>query len=337
MLTNSPASPAGEASDLQLQQGESSNLAADHTSSVPASSPLPTHLRAWQWALAPLLAFLAYATVLRVGFLQDDFIWLRDAPGFGFQDLLPEADLNRWYFYRPVSNLLTWKVGWLAWGLNPFPYHLIGLLLHAVAALALGLWLAEATGAARLGWLGGTLFGVFPLHMEAVGWLSAQWDVWAACFALTSLWLFTAWWRRANGGRLYALALLLYFLAVFSKENVLAFLPIFALSAWLVAERFNLAAWRRLLFAMLPFGAVLALNLGLRYMAWGRIGGYPNVPTDASNFFWNKFVTLGQLLLSPVSPELLGAGAGQVVARFLPWGCWRDWYSMATGSAACSS
>src|SRR5438874_4497444 len=138
--------------------------------------------RAWGWAAVPALAVVAYAPVLGIGFLSDDFALL----GQGTRDVTPDLLLPVSYalFYRPVGTLLIWSVGWRAWGLNPLPYHAEGLLVHAAAALALALWLAEVTSRRGLGWLAGALFAVFPLHTEAVGWLAAQWYALAAMFGM---------------------------------------------------------------------------------------------------------------------------------------------------------
>src|SRR5947208_2836998 len=142
--------------------------------------------RRWYWALLPLLALVAYATVLRVGFLSDDltFAYRAASGGVDLRLLLPDRSSD---FYRAVGELLTWRLGWLLFGYNPLPYHMIGLALHVCASLMLGLWLAEVTGRRSLGWLAGALFAVFPLHLEAVGWVAAQWDEWAALFGLLSL------------------------------------------------------------------------------------------------------------------------------------------------------
>src|SRR3712207_6273716 len=137
--------------------------------------PSSLTFRTWHWALIPLLAVLAYASVLCIGFLSDDNILLSMArsEGVTLQGLLPDPV---WPGYRPVGALLTWRLGWLLWGPNPVPYHLVGLLVHASTSLVLGLWLSELTTRRALGWLAGALFAVFPLHLEAVGWLAAQWD-----------------------------------------------------------------------------------------------------------------------------------------------------------------
>lgn len=82
------------------------------------------------WLAIPLLALAAYLTALGVGFLSDDFVILSSvrSSGVDFNAFVPDPT---WPFYRPVSTMLIWELGWQVWGFNPLPYHLIGLLLHA--------------------------------------------------------------------------------------------------------------------------------------------------------------------------------------------------------------
>jgi hypothetical protein len=264
----------------------------------------------WHWALVPMLAIIAYATVLRIGFLGDDIVLLAQAPGRGMDTLLPSPDS---VFYRPVGMLFTWQLGWGLWGFNPLPFHIAGLMMHAAASLALGLWLAEATLKRSLGWLAGALFAVFPLHVEAVGWIAAQWDLLAVMFGLLGLWLFTIWWRRGTRMWVYALSVLCYGLGLFSKESLLTFLPVFALSAWVASPRFAKREWQRVSLALLPYAALLLLNVGMRYAVWGRIGGYPNLRTDPENLLWHGFAGHLRALVSPINGSILGEATAWVV------------------------
>lgn len=272
-----------------------------------------SHFRRWYWALVPLLALVAYVTALRIGFLQDDFGLLVQAQAqkLNLQALLPNAPGSTGMYYRPVATLLTWKLGWTLWGFNPLPYHLMGLLVHAASCLTLALWLVQIGSRRVTGWLVGALFAVFPLNVEAVGWLSAQWDVWAVLFWLLSLCSFSLWWlgRRL---RFYLLAILFYILGVFSKESLLAFLPMLAVSAWLITPRFDRQAWRRLGLSLLPFCCVLALNVGLRFLTWGNLGGYASASTDYMGFSWDWLLTHLRPLVSPINPTVFGRATEQV-------------------------
>ena len=243
--------------------------------------------------------------------------------------LLPDPN---WMFYRPISTVLTWGLGWRLWGDNPFPYHLIGLLLHAGVALTLGLWLAAVSRRPRLGRLAGALFAVFPLHTEAVGWLAAQWDLWAALFGLAALWLFTRWWSGAARAAIYPAALLCWSLAVFSKESAIPLIPLFALSAWAASPPLRARDWRRLGVALAPFALVVGVNIGIRVATWGTLGGYA-APATEQTLFWDQVLNYAHLLLAPLNALVFGdlvvqiVGAGMTVLLLLAL----IWYARRAG------
>ncbi len=277
------------------------------TGMTPTASNAFFPFRTWYWLLVPALAIVAYATVLRVGFLADDFILLESARvrGIDFHLFLP----NDWdLFYRPVGLVLTWIAGWHAWGFNPLPYHLQGLLLHAVTSLVLALWVSNVSSRTWLGWLSGALFAVFPAHLEAVGWVASQWDIQATLFGLLSVWLFTLWWKGSPGMRRYLLlgAVLCYALGLFAKESLFTFVPVIGLAAWIAKRPTAPREWRALGLALLPFGLVIALNIAIRYATWGRMGGYPGLRTEYSTFFWDGLLNQVHVLLSPINPAVLG-------------------------------
>jgi hypothetical protein len=289
--------------------------------------PAPYSFQRWHWLLIPLLAFIAYAPALVVGFHSDDWQLLDRAMVAGIDPgtFLPNP---YWPSYRPVGALITWQIGWQLFGANPLPYHLLSLLLHAATALALGLWAATVTRREWLGWLAGAIFAVFPLHLEALAWTAAQWDIWAALFGTLSLWTFALWWSRQSAERhptltpqssalspriaLYLLSVFLFTLGLFSKESLLTFLPMLAISAWLVKSPARGRDWLRLGLWLLPFVGVLLLNVGIRFAVLGRLGGYVETRADIGNFLWTNFAAHIRLLLSPLAELTLGGIASQV-------------------------
>lgn len=297
--------------------------ASDDTDSEPrpSSAALPDPadafrgggFRAWYWLLVPALAVLAYGSVLGVGLLSDDYpqLYTGRQTGIDLGTFLPGTQIG---FYRPVGVLLIWQLGWQLWGYNPFGYHLVQLLAHAGSSLLLGLWLAMITGRRALGLLAGALFAVIPLHLEAVAFVGAQFDSFAVLFGLASLLCFTLWWRSgARGWALYLLSLLLYGLAVFTKESMFTFALVLGAAAWFVAPHRGRRTWLKLGYSLLPFFALVALDLELRWTAWGVLGGYGSMRTDYGEFIWNNSAAFVRFLLAPLNPAVFGNVWVQVV------------------------
>jgi hypothetical protein len=183
----------------------------------------------------------------------------------------------------------------------------------------LGLWLAEATSNRLLGWMASAFLAVFPLNLEAVGWVAAQWDLWAALFGFTSLWLYTKWWRAGRSAGLYTLSLLTYFLGVFSKESLLTFLPIFPLSIWLLQNEVRALPWQRLCVSLLPFAAILLVNFGLRF-AYNVPMAYASARSDYGDFFFDSLVVLVTMLIAPINAVYVGKVTQQIVGALVTSG-----------------
>lgn len=268
------------------------------------------------WWLVPALAVTAYAPVLALWFALDDFILLDYNKFLRWPSALFQFGAGS-LFYRPLSITLIWNAGEALFGANALPYHLISLGLHALAALLLGRAVTVIADDGRVGWLAGGLFAVYPLNTEAVGWLAAQWDLWAAVCGLAALWGFAQGWRN-HDSRAYGLGLGAMVLAVGMKESILL-LPVLLPLAAVVAtctcttgERPQdrqgwMALGRRAVTWSLPYAVPTLAFVALRVSAGGRVGGYPGQRTDYPAFFWDSLTAAGQELVMPLNRSVFAA------------------------------
>ena len=203
------------------------------------------------------LALLAYLPALRAKYVWDDWALthngLLDSGGGLLTIWLSPGSIPNEQHYWPM----TYTVFWIAkrlWGLNPFGYHLLNVLLHTVnSCLVMGV--VRRLGMTRGAWLAGAVFALHPVHVESVAWVIELKDVLSAFFYLSAFALLA----RPDGmvskrGHIAAYwgAVALYALAMLSKSVAVTLPVALLIVAWWKDGR----PGRRMLLHMLPFVAV---------------------------------------------------------------------------------
>jgi protein O-mannosyl-transferase len=121
--------------------------------------------------------------------------------------------------YRPVTTVsfaLNW---WMAAG-SPVPFHVTNVLLHGAVTGLVVLLLAGLGAAGSLAFLGGVVFAVHPVHVEAVANIVGRSELLMAFFTLSALLVFLqSEWKAAVR---ITLVCGLYALALASKESGVA-------------------------------------------------------------------------------------------------------------------
>jgi len=161
--------------------------------------------------------------------------------------------------YYPLVHSVFW-VEYQLWGLSPFGYHLVTILLHTLSALLLVRILRklEVPGA----WLAGALFALHPVQVESVAWISELKNTLSGVFCLGATLVYFRF-DRQRRWTLWATALGLFALGLMSK-SVIATLPA-ALLVILWWKRGKLS-WKEDVLPLAPF-FVLSLLFGF-FTAW---------------------------------------------------------------------
>ena len=129
--------------------------------------------------------------------------------------------------YRPVRTF-TYALNFAVGGVNPFGYHLVNLILHAVNSILIFLLLRSILGRLDASFLGAMFFAVHPVQTASVAYVSGRKDLLAVFFLLLAS-LFYVEWRRRRGWRRVVFTGLALFLAVLSKEVAVVFPALFVL------------------------------------------------------------------------------------------------------------
>jgi tetratricopeptide (TPR) repeat protein len=243
-----------------------------------------------RWAcLAPvalaLVTAVAFAPALRNGFVDwDDSRNLISNPhwrGLAPARLAWIATASHGGHYMPVT-WLTYAVDYTLWGLEPAGYHLTSILFHAAAVVLcyavarrlLRRALAPPRGAERAGAAAAALlFGLHPLRVESVAWVTERRDVVAGVFFLAAVLFHLRGVERGSGrgGGARVASIAAHAAALLSKSitlttpAVLLLLDVYPLRRipadprrWLAREH------RPVLLEKLPY---LALSLGVAVLA----------------------------------------------------------------------
>lgn len=99
--------------------------------------------------------------------------------------------------YQPLT-MLSYMLEYKLFGLNPFGYHFVNLMLHLLSTLFVFLIIQTLLSLPSEGVKGGPLvalvtallFGIHPLHVESVAWVSERKDVLYGFFFLWALYLY---------------------------------------------------------------------------------------------------------------------------------------------------
>jgi protein O-mannosyl-transferase len=213
------------------------------------------------WGRAALLVALTmavYANSLENGFHYDDTHSIVNNPSLRHLNNIPvyfadpstfsrEKDMG---MYRPLLQS-TFALNYALGGYRPWGYRLGNMLLHGLAAAVLFLLLLRLSG--RLDWSGwaALLWGVHPIHTQAVNYISSRSEIAAALGVLSALCL-------AYNYRRYAWAAAAYGAALLCKSAAVALLPLLVGAEW---ARGQARWWLRLW----PFAALSALYGWLIY------------------------------------------------------------------------
>ena len=225
------------------------------------------------------LALLAAVIVAYLPALEAGFIWNDDTYVTENATLDGLSGLGR-IWSDPTANEqyypLVFTIYWIEkrfWGLHPFGYHLVNILVHAGAALLLWRFLR------RLGlpgaWIAAATFALHPLCVESVAWVTELKNTLSLLLVLAAAhtWL---WWREAvdersalppskakrkpapgrpagrRPGLLWAVALALFTLALQAKTTASVLPAVLLVIVWWQRGRLRWSDVR----PMLPFFAV---------------------------------------------------------------------------------
>lgn len=291
-------------------------------------------------SLVVLLTVIAYWPVMFNFFLGDDFVhltWLKEA--VKHPELIWRNFHSSWLdgtttrFYRPLISVFM-VTDYLGWGINALGFHITNLLFHITATVGLfftARFLLQDSRAGQssktsLAWLypfgASLIFGLYPLHTEAVSWITGRVDAVVTAFYVTCFYSYLRW-RKGGGAPWLAATAITFALGLLSKEMALTLPPTFILYEMLLGKNAvaksgfaktslsNAIEWLvNVLKPTMFFWAMVAVYFGVRRYALGTfVGGYDDslfFIADLKHFVLSWLHGL-RMFVIPLNKGLMGA------------------------------
>jgi protein O-mannosyl-transferase len=175
--------------------------------------------------------------------------------------------------YVPLT-ILSYAVEYHVAGLDPFVYHATSLILHLGNCLLVFWFIYLLSAHLPAAFVTALLFGLHPLHVESVAWVSERKDVLCTFFYLTAL-VSYLYYCRAQRLTRYLLSLFLFICALLSKAMAIT-LP----CVLLLCDYFKHRPWNsRVLWEKVPFFLLTAIFAGVALYAQQTLGGVRNQPS----------------------------------------------------------
>jgi len=151
-----------------------------------------------------------------------------------------------WFFihvhfsnWHPLTSIL-YMLERQVFGLNPRPFHLVNILIHALNSVLVFVLLNRMTQALWPSAFVAALFALHPAHVESVAWVAELKDVLSTFFFLLTILSYAHYVSRPNVAR-YLLCLAMFVLALLSKPMVVTLPFVLLLLDFWPLERLNVA------------------------------------------------------------------------------------------------
>ncbi|HRZ87088.1 MAG TPA: tetratricopeptide repeat protein [bacterium] len=204
------------------------------------------------------------------------------------------------YIYHPLV-LLSYAVEHHFVGLKPFLYHLDNLILHLINVSLVFLLIFMLDRNAAVAFFVALLFGIHPLRVESVAWVTERKDVLYAAFYLGSLICYLRYAADAARRKYYGWSLCLFIISLLSKPMAVTLPAVLVLLDYLNKRKID----RRAIVEKIPFFALSLIfsfvNMSSHYPAdEARVEAGFTMTHKILNGFHGVLFHIGKLL-APVN------------------------------------
>jgi tetratricopeptide (TPR) repeat protein len=150
--------------------------------------------------------------------------------------------------YHPIT-ILVYTAIFKFFGLDPFAYHSVSLLLHLTNTLLVFFLIKLLFNSKNLSFLVALFFGISPIHVESVAWASELKDLLYAFFFLLSLICYVLYANNSLNRKYLLLSVFFFLFSVLSKAMAVSLLPVIILHDFMMKRKMDL----KILIEKIPF------------------------------------------------------------------------------------
>jgi tetratricopeptide (TPR) repeat protein len=176
---------------------------------------------------------------------------------FSIENVLRQFSVFHMGNYHPLT-LLSLSLDYLVFGSAPFGFHLTNILLHIINSLLIAVFFRKLTGNYLLAFSTSLLFGLHPMHVESVAWISERKDVLYSMFFLLSLISYIEYFRSKKF-LWYLISFSFFIFSCLSKGQAVV-LPVAILITILYLEKERV--WGKPIYLLIPF-FILSIGVGI--------------------------------------------------------------------------
>ena len=235
-----------------------------------------------------LMALFVYLPSLQNGFVtwdDNNYIYRNpDIQSLNYTFLkwaFLDFHISNWHPFTWISHAIDYAV----WGLFPLGHHLTNIVLHAINSFLVVLLIIRLLDCARdtktitaetegllsdkgmliAAGMTGLLFGIHPIHVESVAWVSERKDLLYAFFYLLSLLAYIRYLEEERkafrhmtilspfSSRSYMIAVVFFVLSLLSKPMAVTLPVVLLVLDWYPFERLARHKWTFVLSEKIPF------------------------------------------------------------------------------------
>ncbi len=237
--------------------------------------------RSLSTALIAIMALVVYWVSIPFDFVLDDLVHIvgNKSVTSSSVDLktILSTPIMPGNIYRP-GLILSYRWTHDLFGLNPAPYHITNIILHAVNSILIYLLCFRISAISKYAWLGAMLFAIHPIHVEAVANISGRSELLCHFWGLLATNLFLQFNEtKENRGYLKLFfASVCVFFSLLIKESGATYLLVIPLTLYFSGNSVK----QSIVKCIMPLSMSMLAYISLRYNA---LDGFfaPNYRTEA--------------------------------------------------------